>query len=177
MASSPPPRPDSAGPTTLDTLARTFRTSLERYFMRRVYNRSDVDDLVQQVFERLARRGELADQSQLGGYVFQTANSVLTDHVRRRQVRRQDAHEEFDERNHGGVDLSSEHVLLERERLTRAMAILMTLPERARTIFVLRRLEGLKYRDIAARLGISVSAVEKHMERAVARLAEGMEQT
>ncbi len=42
-------------------------------------------------------------------------------------------------------------------------------------IFVLRRLEGMKYLDIAARLGISVSAVEKHMERAVARLAESVE--
>jgi RNA polymerase sigma factor (sigma-70 family) len=177
LDNSPLSGPNHAEQSTLKFLARTFRLSLERYFARRVYNRSDVEDLVQQVFERLARRGEIADTGHLGGYVFQTANSVLTDHVRRRHASRFDAHEEFDELIHGGASLSGEQILLERERLTRAMTILWKLPERSRTIFVLRRLERWKYSDIAARLGISVSAVEKHMERAVARLAEGMEQT
>lgn len=55
------------------------------------------------------------------------------------------------------------------------MDILQALPERTRVIFILRRLEGLKYQDIANRFGISVSAVEKHMERAVAQLAKGMD--
>jgi len=43
--------------------------------------------------------------------------------------------------------------------LARATAVLLELPERTRVIFVLRRLEGMRYLDIAARLGISVSAV------------------
>ena len=43
-------------------------------------------------------------------------------------------------------------------------------PERTRAIFLLRRLEGMKYLDIAARLNISVSTVEKDMQRAVAHL-------
>jgi len=41
---------------------------------------------------------------------------------------------------------------------------------RTRTIFILHRLEGRRYRDVAAQLGISVSAVEKHMVRAVQHL-------
>jgi len=48
--------------------------------------------------------------------------------------------------------------------------------ERSRVVFVLRRLEGLKYRDIAAQLNISVSAVEKHMERAIAHLMGSLDQ-
>jgi RNA polymerase sigma factor (sigma-70 family) len=46
----------------------------------------------------------------------------------------------------------------------------MDLPERTRTVFVLRRLEGQSYREISLRLGLSVSAVEKHMLRAVRHL-------
>lgn len=137
-------------------------------------DRDDVDDMVQQVFERLLKRGDVAEIEQLGGYVFQTASSVLTDHFRRQRTRHADAHDEFNQRDHGDVDFSPEHVLLERERLSRATAVLLELPERTRVIFVLRRLEGMKYLDIAARLGISVSAVEKHMERAVVRLVEGL---
>ena len=131
--------------------------------------------MVQQVFERLLKRGNVSNMEHLGGYVFQTASSVLADYQRRRRNRHADAHDEFDERNHGDVDFSPEHVLMERERLASATAVLLELPERTRVIFVLRRLEGMKYLDIAARLGISVSAVEKHMERAVARLAESVE--
>lgn len=143
--------------------------------MRRVRDRFEIDDMVQQVFERLLKRGDVTGMERLAGYVFQTASSVLNDHLRRRRSRHADAHDEFDERSHGDVDFSPEHVLLERERLARATAILLELPERTRVIFVLRRLEGMKYLDIAARLGISVSAAEKHMERAVARLAESLD--
>ncbi|KEQ53395.1 ECF subfamily RNA polymerase sigma-24 factor [Sphingobium chlorophenolicum] len=138
--------------------------------------RAEVEDLVQQVFERLLKRGGVTEMKYVGGYVFQTASSVLTDHLRRQRSHHADAHDEFDPQTHSDVDFSPEHVLIERERLARATAILIELPERTRVIFVLRRLEGMKYLDIAARLGISVSAVEKHMERAVARLTEGLEQ-
>jgi RNA polymerase sigma-70 factor (ECF subfamily) len=46
----------------------------------------------------------------------------------------------------------------------------MELPARTRDVFVLRRLEGLPYNEIAKRLGLSVSAVEKHMLRATRHL-------
>ena len=46
------------------------------------------------------------------------------------------------------------------------------MPERTRHVFVLRRIEGLRYQDVAKRLGLSVSAVEKHMQRAMLHLVQ-----
>jgi RNA polymerase sigma-70 factor (ECF subfamily) len=46
----------------------------------------------------------------------------------------------------------------------------MTMPERTRAIFLLKRLDGLRHQAIATQLGISVSAVEKHMVRAIEHL-------
>ena len=46
------------------------------------------------------------------------------------------------------------------------------LPDRCREVFRMSRFEGLKNREIAARLGISETAVEKHLARAVGRLGE-----
>jgi RNA polymerase sigma factor (sigma-70 family) len=160
----------------LEALNDGFRASLQRYFARRVRDTGAIEDMVQQVFERLVKRGDVASIEHLGGYVFQTASSVFTDHLRWRHSRHVDFHQQFEERHQGDVDFSPEHVLLEREKLARATAVLLELPERTRVIFVLRRLEGMKYLDIAARIGISVSAVEKHMERAIARLAENLEE-
>ena len=53
-----------------------------------------------------------------------------------------------------------------REALSEVGAALLELPERTRQVFVLRRLEDMSFREIALRLGLSVSAVEKHMLRA-----------
>ena len=126
--------------------------------------------MVQEVFERLLKRGDVGGVEHLGGYVFQTASAVLADRLRKRRSHHVDDHEEFDPRTHGDMDFSPEHVLISRERLARATAVLLELPERTRAIFLLRRLEGMKYLDIATRLNISVSTVEKDMQRAVAHL-------
>jgi RNA polymerase sigma factor (sigma-70 family) len=149
-----------------------FRMSLHRYFIRRVRDRGEAEDLVQDVFVRLARRGGLGDVVNLSGYIFETAASVLQDRARRRQVRAADAHDTFDNERHAGEDFAPDRVLNGKERLRLVSAALLELPERTRHIFVLRRLDGMRYNDIASRFGISVSAVEKHMQRAVAFLAQ-----
>lgn len=151
-----------------------FRLALERYFSRRIESKPDVDDLVQEVFERLMRRGAVENDDRIDGYVFTTASSVLTDRHRRGRARQEHLHQEFCPDTHSGVDFSPEHVLANRERLAHASAILLELPERTRAIFILRRLEGMRYVEIAERLGISVSAVEKHMQRAMTHMAHRM---
>jgi RNA polymerase sigma factor (sigma-70 family) len=153
-----------------------FRSSLRRYFSRRVSKPSDVEDMVQDVFERLLRRGEIENGDDVSGYVFKTASNVLVDRARRGRARQEALHQPFDPDLHADVDFSPEHVLSNREQLIRASAILLELPERTRAIFVLRRIEGMRHLDIAARLDISVSAVEKHMQRATLHVARRMDE-
>ncbi len=149
--------------------AVAFRPALVRFFRRKLRDINDVEDLVQEVFVRIAARqgGEVEN---LGGYVFQTAGSVLADRHRRRVVRHADNQVPFDAERDGGTDFDAGRVAENREALRAVAAALMILPERTRSIFVLRRLEGQNYKDIAVQFGISVSAVEKHMVRAVQHL-------
>lgn len=147
-----------------------LRDPLIGYFRRRVSEQDDVQDLVQEVFLRLSARRADDSIDNLRGYVFQVAASVLADRGRRRAVRHQDVHVELDLERVEGSDVTPDRIVGGRESLKAVLSILHSLPERTRTVFVLRRLEGLSYRDIAARLGVSVSAVEKHMVRATERL-------
>jgi RNA polymerase sigma-70 factor (ECF subfamily) len=144
---------------------------LLRYFERRVRERHEAADLVQEVFLRLSTRGDADKIEHLRSYVFQVAAAVLADRHRRRTVRQADAHVPFDPERIGEAEIAPDRIVAGREALGAALAILQTMPERTRTVFVLRRMEGMRYRDIAERLGISVSAVEKHMVRAVEYLA------
>lgn len=60
-----------------------------------------------------------------------------------------------------------DEVLIVRERLAYVRARLMQLPARTREIFLMHRLDGMKHREIGETLGISISAVEKHIAKAV----------
>ena len=151
--------------------AGPLRHALFRYFRARIRDDAEAEDLVQEVFARIVGRQAEAPVEHLERYVFQTAASVLADRSRRRRARHAEAHVAFDPEHHGEVALDSHRTLSGREDLRAATAALLSLPVRTRTIFILHRLEGQKYRDIAAQIGISVSAVEKHMVRAVQHLA------
>jgi RNA polymerase sigma-70 factor (ECF subfamily) len=159
-------------PGVLAREAEPLRRSLTRFFQRRVRESADVEDLVQEVFTRIVACNNSRPVDNLGGYVFQTAASVLADRGRRRSSRHADAHQEFDPEHHGDDELDPERVLSGKQSLRAATAALLSLPERTRTIFVLHRLEGYKHREIAEQLGISVSAVEKQIIRAVQHLAK-----
>ena len=157
--------------STLDALAKRYSTSLTRFFSRRVENHSDVPDLVQEVFLRLAKLGEMANIRNTEHYLFTTAASVLKDQYRHDSSHRRQEHEEFDESSVAGSAISPERVYSGRESVYRLQQAIRRLPERTRDIVVLRLFEGLKIAAIARTLGISQRAVEKHYAKGVARIA------
>ncbi len=147
-----------------------FAPMLRGFFARRV--RGDVDDLVQDVMVRIETRRGGAEIENLEGYLFQVASSVLTDKLRRDRVRRRASHVELTESHHPVEVLSPERVLEAREQLALAFQVLEEAPERARQAFVLVRFEHMSYAAAAKHMGISVSAVEKHIMKVVRLLSE-----
>ncbi|MDQ1155150.1 RNA polymerase sigma factor [Brevundimonas sp. SORGH_AS_0993] len=158
-----------AQPADIDDLARRLGGPLARYFGARVRRGADVEDLVQEVFLRLTRRTEAEAVGNWEGYVFAIANSVLADTFRRegRRIPQLGAVEPWTATLD---DRSPERIYLAREEIDTVVRGLLELPEKTRFVFVLNRYEDLTYREIAGRLGLSVSAVEKHMMRALAHL-------
>jgi RNA polymerase sigma-70 factor (ECF subfamily) len=170
----PQPCPPHGKPpkgTGLDALARRYRIPLQRFFERRVRDRGDVPDLVQDVLVRLARLGDMSSIEKPEHYVFRTASSALRDAARRDISRQRNAHIEFDAKEHGGSDFSPEHVLAGREAVQAMHEALRTLPSRTRDIFVLRVFEEQKTPAIASALGLSTRSVELHYAKALAFLA------
>lgn len=159
--------PDPSADTVLAGRSVALRGALTRYFQRHVGDASEVEDLVQEVFLRIVRRGPSGELEQLDGYIFKTAASVLMDRGRRRRVRHADRHVPFEPEIHGGEAPGPERALIGAETLEAIGIALLELPERTRRVFILRRMEGLSNPEVARRLGISTSAIEKHMLRAV----------
>jgi RNA polymerase sigma-70 factor (ECF subfamily) len=158
-----------------------FRGPLMVFFLRRRFSRAEAEDLTQEVFVRMLGQGDAPDSTDV--YIFQVAANLLRDRARRRLTRKAEDHASLDApteltahgvENHPALveDRSPERVLLAQESLAQAMRALGELGERTRHIYVLHRLEKMRHKEIAALLGLSVSAVEKHIIRAVAHLAE-----
>lgn len=155
---------------TLDSLVRTYTPALQRFFERRILEHADVDDLVQEVFLRLEQRGSLGDVINIEGYLFQTAANILRDRLRQRLTHRATDHRPLDANLAQDTAFAPDRILLGKDALDRFTLALQELPERTRTIFALNRFEEISYSAIAARLGVSVSTVEKQISRALEHL-------
>ena len=151
-----------------------LRAALTRFFASRGISPADSDDLVQDVFLRIVRRGALSALDNVEAYVFTTAQSVLADRARRRATHLVDMHVTFHPEVHGGEDIGPDRIAAGREQLSATTRALLELPERARQVFVLRRLEGMPFSEIAVRLGISVSSAEKDMHSAIRHIVARM---
>lgn len=159
----------AARQSRLKLVVGQYRLPLLRYFERRVGTADDADDLVQDVFSRLAAR-DLAEVENVQGYVFQIAANVLRDRARRAGVRRiiTQAPEDFDAVDEAGF--SPERILQSREALQAMVSALYELPENIRAVFSQYHFDGVAQVEIARRMGLSLSTVEKHMAKANAHL-------
>lgn len=166
-----PPPGREADHAAIEQMSRAFRTVLLRYFDRRGVRAMDLEDAVQEVFARLTRREGFAEVGGLQEYLFQTASNVAADyHKHWRRGRRAGQHDEYDDRIHAVADFSPEEIHAGREDLRALFRALLELPERNRHIFVLFRFEKMQKPEIARRLGLSLSAVEKNLVRATDHL-------
>jgi RNA polymerase sigma factor (sigma-70 family) len=157
----------TAGP---DELVTRYRLPLLRFFTRRLRSSPDPDDLVQEVFVRLMRHENMSTVQHLDGYVFQVAANVLRDHARRWSLRSEEVHHAQIEDVEIEGGFSPERVLLGQEALERLIDALQELPERTQVIFALYHFESVPQVDVARRLQMPLSTVEKHMSRANAHL-------
>jgi RNA polymerase sigma factor (sigma-70 family) len=173
----PPPKPklDKAQePKThvKELIHNRFFSPLVSFFKRRGYQTSEAEDGAQEVFVRLSG---LESQQQIDNpkaYLFRVAASVISDRARKAQVRHENMHVSIDNFDIGGVEPSSERVLIIREELSHLLKALDTMPTRRREMLLLNRLDGLSYSQLAVRYGISISGVEKQMMKAIAHINE-----
>jgi RNA polymerase sigma factor (sigma-70 family) len=163
--------------TTLAAQLEGLRGPLMRFFLRRVRDRAEAEDLTQDSFARMlatARREQIEDPQ---AFIFQIAINLLRDRGRKSQ-RRGDAQlgavdpHRISELTHEFVeDRTPERVLQARGDVAEVMRALGELGQRTADIYVLFRLENMKQAEIASVYGISRSTVEKEVMKATLHVA------
>lgn len=160
----------SALPTVqLAELTGMHRSRLHGFFARR-RGRQEAEDLVQESFARLAdawvKRG--AEIENPGAYLSTIASNVLRDRAKIERRRSLAGHISADDVPLAGPDPVA--ALEARDQLARVEASLARLSPKTRAIFLAHRVEGMSYKDIANRTGLSLKGIQHHMSKAIAHL-------
>lgn len=153
------------------------RAGLRRFLVARTGSEADADDLLSELWIRVSQ-AQPGPVSNSQGYLFKMANNLVLDRLReaRRRERRES---DWTAHQHGSHARSTEvadatpdaeHRLIERDEARQLADAIAQLPTGAQRVLRMHKLDGLNHGEVAERLGITRSAVEKHMAVAMAHL-------
>lgn len=148
-----------------------FRSRLGRYITGFGLSSNDAEEIVQEVFLSLFQHLQLGRSRQnLRGWIFRVAHNLALKQ-RYANKRSLDLVKDIEWATlHSDQHRSPEDQILSAQRRERLMAVFTCLPEQDRCCLQLRA-EGLRYREIASVLGISLGSVAASLTRSLERLA------
>ena len=142
--------------------------SVRSYLFYRGAEKEQASDLAQDVFMRIWEKQLDIDPKTAIRLLYKIANDMFVS-----QYRREDLEMNYRKSLKMNIDDHSPEDQMQynelSENYTKALA---ALPEKQRTVFLMSRMEGLKYQEIAERLNLSVKAVEKRMTLTLSFLRE-----
>jgi len=159
--------------TDLKSIYISHSGELAKYLRRRLPHQHAAPDLVHDAFLRLAEQ-PMAKIQDARAYLYRVAANLLVDHIRQEKRRRT-----ISVPNEAFADVpedraSPEETVDSRLRLERLQKLIAQLPFKTQQIFVLNRVDGLSYVEVARVLAISESSVQKHLAMSVRHLARHM---
>jgi RNA polymerase sigma-70 factor (ECF subfamily) len=158
------------------TLIGRYQDRVFRLLSRYCRDQVECEDLAQEVFLKVFRKlHTFQGDSQFYTWLYRIAVNAATDHLARASTRRLklvEDDEQFDASTARHDDPSAP--LLAAETATAVRAIVDSLPEKFRTILVLREYEDLSYTEIAEVLQIQIGTVESRLFRARQRVKDAL---
>jgi RNA polymerase sigma-70 factor (ECF subfamily) len=154
-----------------ERFVRESGPGLARFLTRLRVRADDVDDVAQESVARLLRYRDSEPPDAWTALLYRIAINVARDRARHERH----APPSSVETDAIAAEDSPEQHASDREALARAREAILALPARCRAVYLMHRIDGLSYSEIARRCGISTKAVEKHMSRALRELRDARE--
>ena len=135
-------------------------------------SREEAKDLVHDVFSKIwEKRASFEGKALFASYLYTMVRNYSIDHLRRfsRQI------QVLSELEPAAAARTADEWMNYKELQTKIQASDNQLPPRQKEIFILHREKGLKYSEIASKMGLSKSTVENHFCRAIEKLRKSFE--
>lgn len=144
-------------------LFKQFYSAIRNYLYFKTSDIGLAEDLAQDTFVKLWENRRKIDLRTVKSFLYTIANNLAINQLKRQQLQYKFINQSADRINKETPQFKME--LAEYELKLQKVIALM--PDGSREVFLMNRLEDIKYKDIAERLGISVKAVEKRMSKAL----------
>lgn len=116
-------------------------------------------DIAQECFMKVWEKRESIDTKQVTGLLFKMASDLFVNNYQHRKRTQR----VFENIRYETEDYSPEELLSFEQLKIKYETLVEEMPENQRTVFLMSRIDGLQYKEIAERLGLGVKAVEKRM--------------
>ncbi|WP_298238542.1 RNA polymerase sigma-70 factor [uncultured Algibacter sp.] len=156
---------------------KSFKALFKRYYkmlldyaMTFTGDMQEAEDIVQQTFIILwTNRQKINAEKSLKSYLYSITRNTYID-TYRKQKRRESFFDEIKERAlNSRINDDSEII---EQRILKLKSVIELLPERCKEVLQMNKIEGLKYREIADQLKISIKTVESQMRIAYQKIRE-----
>lgn len=166
--------PDKNQHKTNSAILSAYKTHVDalRRFISRFVGKNDVEDVVQEAFLRAysAESGKPIEQPK--SYLFRIAKHVALDQLRQRSRKPTDYLDDFESPDVLVSEWTLEDEIMAQQKLGFHCAAVASLPPKCRKVYLLRKVYGMSYKDIATTLQISDKTVEAHIIKGYARCDE-----
>jgi len=149
-----------------------LEAALMQFLRHNWRNKSDIADLLQDVYVRVYEAALKQIPESTRAFVFATARNLLINRVRREQIIPIEAVADLDALGVAMDEPGPDRSVIARDELRRLQDVLDRLPRRSREAIVMKQVEGLSRREIATRMGVTEKTVKWHLNEGVRELAD-----
>jgi RNA polymerase sigma-70 factor (family 1) len=151
-----------------DALFRQYYKTIRNFVYFRCGDKDMADDIAQDTFVKLWEVRDRIDRKTVKSYLYTIAQNTTINQQKRQQLLYK-----FQKTKNSHLDSDTPEKIAEMAQYEeRLQAVIASLPEGGREVFLMNRLEDLTYQEIADRLGLSVKAIEKRMSKVLKIIRE-----
>ncbi len=148
-----------------------YGDAIWRFIYFKCGNSAQADDLVQDAFIKLFQNCKKVTPAKAKSYLYTVANNAFLNEVAHSKVVLKHKNQVVSHTNKE----TPQYLLEEKEFNDKLQNAIANLTDSQRTAFLMNRIDGKKYKEIAEILNISVKAVEKRISKALAELRKNIE--
>ena len=152
----------------------THRSFLKKFLLRFLVDKSIIEEIAQEAFIRSFQAEKTAPIKSPKAFLFQTAKNLALNELEKKSHQLNDYIEDSLDSSVLVNELSAEDQAEGQEKFDIFTRAVMTLPEKCRQVFLLRKVYGYSHKEIAGLLGLSLSTVEKHVAMGLKRCHQFM---
>lgn len=166
-----------SGSSSVFRVFRRNESAIRKFLWRYVSSHHEIEDITQETILRALQAEKSREIHEPRAFLFGIAKNIARKELHKKSQNLIDFIEDFDQQQDFSYDVNAEEDLDARRRLLIFWEAVASLPPQCQRVFVLKKVYGYSHKEIASRLNISVSTVEKHAAAGLRRCSDYMEKS